>query len=266
MSKLCTEREAVDLKVSDLSMEFGNTKVLRNISLEVEKGEIFAIMGPSGSGKSVLLRTIAGLFHPTAGTVRVGGVDPGDREARQQVAMALVFQAGALFNSMSVYDNLAFYPREHRMCKESIIREKVEFALKILSLEHAATKVPAELSGGMRKRVAIARALVMEPQIVLYDEPTSELDPIMSSTIAEIIATVRRELKVTTLVVTHDRDLSASIPDRVAVLMDGGLIAVETPDRLWKLDNPRIQEFLRPVIDVENPRFRERLEAAGADV
>lgn len=263
MSKLCTDREAVDLKVEGLSMEFAGMRVLHEVSLEVKKGEIFAIMGPSGSGKSVLLRTVAGLLHPTAGSVRVGGVDPGDREERRKVAMALVFQAGALFNSLTVYDNLAFYPREHRMCRESIIREKVEYALTVLSLEHAANKIPAELSGGMRKRVAIARALVMEPQIVLYDEPTSELDPIMASTIAEIIATVRREIKVTTVVVTHDRDLSASIPDRVGVLMEGSLVAVEEPSKLWELDNPKIQDFLKPRIDLENPRFRERLELAG---
>ena len=263
MSQLCTEREPVDLVVDGVSVSFGNQEVLRRVSFEVQPGEIFAIMGPSGSGKSVLLRTIAGLVRPTSGDVRMGGHSISRGATRDAVVMAMVFQAGALFNSMTVFDNLAFFPREHRMCPEKVIREKVDYALRILSLEHAARKIPAELSGGMRKRVAIARALVMEPQIVLYDEPTSELDPIMASTIAEIIATIRNELKVTTVVVTHDRDLSFSIPDRVAVLMEHRLLAVETPARLRELEDPRIRRFLQPEIDLQNPRFRQKLDSVA---
>ncbi|MGF1529830.1 MAG: ABC transporter ATP-binding protein [Puniceicoccaceae bacterium] len=256
MTSLCADREAVDLSVEGVSHSFGKVEVLKDISLKVEKGEIFVIMGPSGSGKSVLLKTIAGLIQPTSGRVLLGGFDNAEKENREKVAIALVFQAGGLFNSLSVYDNLAFYPREHRLCNERTIREKVHFALKILSLEKAVNKKPAELSGGMKKRVAIARALVMEPQIVLYDEPTSELDPIMASTIAEIIATVRNELDVTTLIVSHDRDLAASIPDRVAVMMDGELIALEKRDRLFELEDPKIRGFLNPEINIEKPRFR----------
>jgi phospholipid/cholesterol/gamma-HCH transport system ATP-binding protein len=184
-----TETPAVGITIENLSKKFGTFEVLKNISFNVEPGEIFVLMGPSGSGKSVLLKHIVGLELPSDGRVTVDGHDAASEETREKVRMALVFQAGALFNSMSVYDNLALYPREHRVAGEAGIRDKVMRALQILSLENAAQKYPSELSGGMKKRVAIARALVMEPQLMMYDEPTSELDPVMSATISEIIAT-----------------------------------------------------------------------------
>jgi len=202
---------AVGIAIQGLSKVFGSMTVLDGVTLEVRPGEIFVLMGPSGSGKSVLLKHIVGLEQPSAGRVTINGLDASDEETREKIRMALVFQAGALFNSMTVYDNLALYPREHRLAKESGIRDKVMRALQILSLENAAQKYPAELSGGMKKRVAIARALVMEPQLMLYDEPTSELDPVMSATISEIIATLREQYHVTTIVVSHDRDLALSI-------------------------------------------------------
>jgi phospholipid/cholesterol/gamma-HCH transport system ATP-binding protein len=214
-------------------------------------------MGPSGSGKSVLLRHIAGLDVPTSGSVTVDGGDPTLEETRERVRLALVFQAGALFNSLSVYDNLALYPREHRAGDENAIRKKVTHALKILSVEDAAAKFPSELSGGMKKRVSIARALVMEPQLLLYDEPTSELDPVMSATISEIIATLKQEYSVTSVVVTHDRALALTISNRVGILMDGELITLGTPDELKKSTDPRIVDFLNPKIDIEHPRFKK---------
>ena len=171
------DRSPVRIDVSGLSKSYGPQSVLQQISLAVKPGEIFVIMGPSGSGKSVLLRHIAGLEIPTAGTVAINGEDPSLPATRDRFALALVFQSGALFNSLSVYENLALYPLEHRLCPKPEIRERVMRALRILSIENAVNKLPAELSGGMKKRVAIARALVMEPQVILYDEPTSELDP-----------------------------------------------------------------------------------------
>src|SRR6187551_1712848 len=218
--------------VKDLNKSFGRTKVLRDINLKIRPGEIFCIMGPSGSGKSVLLKHIAGLERATSGDVRIGEHDAGDPATRAKVHLALVFQAGALFNSLTVYDNLALYLREHRMFPESGIRERVLNALSILSLEKAVNKFPAELSGGMKKRVAIARALVMEPQLLLYDEPTSELDPVMSATISEIIATLRQQYHVTTIVVSHDRDLALNIGDRVGILMGGRLVSLGTAAEL----------------------------------
>jgi phospholipid/cholesterol/gamma-HCH transport system ATP-binding protein len=243
--------------IEKLSKSFNGTAVLKDVSLEVQPGEIFVIMGPSGSGKSVLLKHIAGLELPTSGRVLIGDQDASEPGIRARVRLALVFQAGALFNSMSVYENLALYPREHRLCNEAGIRERVMRALQILSLEKAANKFPGELSGGMKKRVAIARALVMEPELLLYDEPTSELDPVMSATISEIIATMRRHTAVTSLVVTHDRDLALAIADRMAILMEGRICAVGRPAEFQHPTDPAIANFLNPTIDLDHPRFKQ---------
>jgi len=245
------------ITVSQLDKTFGRTTVLHDINLEVRPGEIFCIMGPSGSGKTVLLKHIAGLEIATRGSVRIGDYDAADPETRNKVHLALVFQAGALFSSLSVYDNLALYPREHRQCNEAGIRDRVMHALSILSLEKAALKFPSDLSGGMRKRVAIARALVMEPQLLLYDEPTSELDPVMSATLTEIIATLREQTAVTSLVVTHDRDLAFNIADRIAFIMDGRIRAIGTPADFKDPSDPVIANFLNPLIDLKNPRFKQ---------
>jgi phospholipid/cholesterol/gamma-HCH transport system ATP-binding protein len=252
-----TETPAVSVSVQDLSKNFGTHEVLKHITFGVEPGEIFVLMGPSGSGKSVLLKHIVGLELPTSGSVTIDGLDAAAEDTREKIRMALVFQAGALFNSLSVYDNLALYPREHRVGNEASIREKVMHALQILSLDGAAQKLPAELSGGMRKRVAIARALVMEPQLMLYDEPTSELDPVMSATISEIIATLKEEYHVTTIVVSHDRELALGIADRVGILMNGQLISLGPPSELRDPKDPRVDDFLNPKIDLKNPRFKQ---------
>lgn len=251
------ETPAVGVEVEHLTKDFGSLHVLKDVSFKVEPGEIFVLMGPSGSGKSVLLKHIVGLEAPTSGRVTVDGSDALSEEMREKVRIALVFQAGALFNSLSVYDNLALYPREHRIASEAGIREKVMRALQILSLEGAAQKAPSELSGGMRKRVAIARALVMEPQLMLYDEPTSELDPVMSATISEIIATLKDEYHVTTIVVSHDRDLALNIADRVGILMGGKLVFLGPPSELRNPTDAQIADFLNPRIDLRNPRFKK---------
>lgn len=250
------DRSAVQVEVSGLAKSYGSQKVLEEISLLVKPGEIFSIMGPSGSGKSVLLRHIAGLESPTSGTVTINGCNPCEPETRDRFALALVFQAGALFNSLSVYDNLALYPLEHRICPKKEIQDRVMRTLQILSIEGAAHKMPSELSGGMRKRVAIARALVMEPQLILYDEPTSELDPVMSATIAEIIALLKEQYTVTSIVVSHDRDLALTISDRVAILHQGRLRAVAPPAAIRGSDDPIIRDFLNPKIDLQQPRFK----------
>jgi phospholipid/cholesterol/gamma-HCH transport system ATP-binding protein len=251
------ETPAVGVKVENLTKNFGSLHVLKDVSFEVEPGEIFVLMGPSGSGKSVLLKHVVGLESPTSGRVSVDGHDALSNEIRDNVRMALVFQAGALFNSLSVYDNLALYPREHRIANEAGIREKVMRALQILSLEGTAQKFPSELSGGMKKRVAIARALVMEPQLMMYDEPTSELDPVMGATISEIIATLKDEYHVTSIVVSHDRELALGIADRVGILMRGKLVFLGPPSELHNPQNPEIDDFLNPKIDLKNPRFKK---------
>jgi len=252
-----TETAAVGVSIEGLSKSFGRFEVLKNVTFSVAPGEIFVLMGPSGSGKSVLLKHIVGLEQPSAGRVTVAGRDASSEATRAQVRMALVFQSGALFNSLSVYDNLALYPREHQIADESAIREKVMRALQILSLEGSAHKAPSELSGGMKKRVAIARGLVMEPQLMLYDEPTSELDPVMAATISEIIATLKDEYHVTSIVVSHDRELALGIADRVGILMGGELVSLGTPADLRTPADPRVAEFLYPKIDLKNPRFKK---------
>lgn len=251
------ETAAVGVSIEGLSKNFGRCEVLKNITFSVAPGEIFVLMGPSGSGKSVLLKHLVGLEKPTAGRVTVAGRDASSEATREQVRMALVFQSGALFNSLSVYDNLALYPREHQIADEAAIREKVMRALQILSLEGSAHKAPSELSGGMKKRVAIARGLVMEPQLMLYDEPTSELDPVMAATISEIIATLKDEYHVTSIVVSHDRELALGIADRVGILMGGELVSLGTPAELRTPADPRVAEFLYPKIDLKNPRFKK---------
>lgn len=251
------ETPAIAVSFEGLSKSFGSHVVLKDITFNVEPGEIFVLMGPSGSGKSVLLKHIVGLEAPTSGRVLLDGKDAADEATRSQIRIGLVFQAGALFNSLSVYDNLALYLREHRLSDEAKIREKVMHALKILSLQDTAGKFPSELSGGMKKRVAIARALVMEPQLLLYDEPTSELDPVMSATISEIIAALKDEYHVTSIVVSHDRDLARSIADRVGILMDGKLMHLGPPDTLQNPKDPRLKDFLNPKIDLKNPRFKK---------
>ena len=256
MSTLVSDKKSVCVDAEEVGIRFGDTQVISDVSFSVKEGEIFVIMGPSGSGKSVLLRSVIGLLKPTSGRVLIGGLDASDRQTHEKIKTGLVFQAGALFNSMSVFDNLAFYPREHRLAKEYDIREKVEQALEMLSLKEAANKIPAELSGGMKKRVAIARSLVMEPQLLLYDEPTSELDPTMAATISEVIGTLREELNVTSIVVSHDRDLAESISDRMILLKRGTIRASGTAKEVMGSDSEEIEEFFRPEIDVENPRFR----------
>ena len=249
--------KTVGVTITNLNKQFGNVTVLSDISLEVKPGEIFCLMGPSGSGKTVLLKHVVGLEQATSGEVRVGEFDAADPETRKKVHLAFVFQAGALFNSLSVFDNLALYLREHRLGDENEIRERVRHALSILSLEKAANKMPSELSGGMKKRVAIARALVMEPQVLLYDEPTAELDPILSATICEIIATLREQIAVTSFVVTHDRSLALGIADRIAIIMDGRIRATGVPADFRKSTDSAVNDFLNPVIDLKNPRFKK---------
>jgi phospholipid/cholesterol/gamma-HCH transport system ATP-binding protein len=251
---------AARVSVEGLSKSFGSHAVFRNVTFKVDPGEIFVLMGPSGAGKSVLLRHLVGLEAPTAGRVTVDGLDAADEVTRTKVRMGLVFQAGALFNSLTVTDNLALYLREHRIGDERTTAEAVRHALQILSLEDAAEKFPSELSGGMKKRVAIARALVMEPQLLLYDEPTSELDPVMSATIGEIIASLKEQYRVTSVVVSHDRELAFNIADRIGILMGGELIYLGTPEDLRHCRDPRIVDFLNPKFDLKNPRFK-RLES-----
>jgi phospholipid/cholesterol/gamma-HCH transport system ATP-binding protein len=249
-------KKAVSVSVRNLSKSFGSTPVFSDISFEVKPSEIFVLMGPSGTGKSVLLQTLIGLQKADSGKVLIDGKDASEASTHQKIVTSIVFQSGALFNSMTVFDNLALYAREHQLYGPEEIERRVTRIMAILSLEKSKDKMPSELSGGMRKRAAIARALMVEPQLLLYDEPTSELDPVLSTSIAEIIATLREEFGVTSIVVTHDRELAFGIADRIGLMAQGKLLALDKPQEIRNNTHSFIQEFLNPRIDLAHPRFR----------
>lgn len=237
-------RPGVRVQVRGLRKGFRGAEVLRGIELTIERGEIFVIMGPSGSGKSVLLRQIIGLDEPDAGGVLIEGESSQATGTSEHFRMAMVFQSAALLNSLTVGENVGLYLAEHRLLPPPEIARVVREKLALLGLEGEEEKLPGELSGGMKRRVAIARALVMEPQLLLYDEPTSELDPLRSVTIGREILELNRRLGVTSVVVTHDRDLACGIAHRVGFLHEGLLRFTGTPAELRAADDPVIREFL----------------------
>lgn len=240
--------QGLGLEVRDLRKSFGTQTVLNGVSFQVKPGEIFVVMGPSGSGKSVLLRHLMGLEPADAGEILIDGQDiedsPRDANGRRLHRIAMVFQSGALLNSLNLAENVGLYLREHRLKSEKEINEVVLEKLKLVGLEGAEDKLPSELSGGMRKRAAIARALVMDPQLILYDEPTSELDPLSAKVISQEIQEMNRRIGATSVVVSHDRDMAFRIADQIAILYQGDIVALGGPEEVKKCDHPVIQEFL----------------------
>lgn len=251
-----TQNHAASIEVRNLRKSYGEQTVLQNVSFRVEPGQIFALMGPSGSGKSVLLRHLIGLEKADSGEALIAEKDAANPATHTAIQTAMVFQSGALFNSMTVYDNLALYLREHRLCSESEIRSRVENAMEALGLGKSAQKIPAELSGGMRKRVAVARTIVMEPQVIFYDEPTSELDPLTAATVSELIRDVRDRIGATSFVVTHDRELTQGIADQAALLMGGNLIFNGSAEDLKNSPEADIQAFMHPTIKSSSSKLK----------
>ena len=234
----------VSASVRGLYKAYGSQSVLAGLDLDILAGEVLVLMGPSGAGKSVLLRHLIGLESPDAGEVRIGD-RPVDDTIRDQFRLALVFQSGGLLNSLSVAENVGLYLLEHRLVSETERQRVVLEKLKLVGLdEGVADKLPSELSGGMRKRVAIARALTMDPQLVLFDEPTSELDPLAAATVGREIVKLNRRLGATTVVVTHDRDLAFGVGQRIGFLAEGRLQALGTPTEIRAHPNPLLQRFL----------------------
>jgi len=236
----------IPVSVRGLRKSFGGHPVLKGLDLEVRAGEIFALMGPSGSGKSVFLRHLIGLEKPDEGDIQVAGEPISSEGIGDRFRLAMVFQSGGLLNSLTVAENVGLYLSEHRLKPaadiEKIVLEKL--ALVELGPEDAG-KYPSELSGGMKKRVAIARALVIEPQLILFDEPTSELDPLVALTIGREILNLNQRIGATTVVVTHDRDLAFGIADRIAFLLEGEIVALGTPDEIRAHPHPLLQRFLK---------------------
>jgi phospholipid/cholesterol/gamma-HCH transport system ATP-binding protein len=237
--------DGVSLVVKGLHKSFGEQKVLDGIDLEVKPGEIFVIMGPSGSGKSVLLKHMIGLETADEGEILINGEPIHTPEIAAKYRMALVFQSGALLNSLTVAENVGLYLAEHRLKPPEEIDKIVSEKLADVGLKDVLEKMPGELSGGMKKRVAIARALVIEPQMILYDEPTSELDPVSSVIIGNEILNLKRRIHVTSLVVSHDRDLAFGVADRIAVIAEGKILTVGTPDEVKNFKDSRVQNFLQ---------------------
>jgi phospholipid/cholesterol/gamma-HCH transport system ATP-binding protein len=238
----------VSLSVRGLCKSYNGIEVLKGVDFEVSAGEIFVIMGPSGAGKSVLLRQIIGLEKPDRGEVLIAGLPIQSPDDTTRYRVAMVFQSGALLTSMTVGENVGFYLTQHHLKPSGEIADIVARDLEAVGLAGTENKMPDELSGGMRKRVAIARALAVEPQLILYDEPTSELDPVSSVNIAEDIVKLNERIQVTTLVVSHDRDLAFGIANHIAILDSGRIIAVGTPAEIKSNPDPCVQQFLNASI------------------
>jgi phospholipid/cholesterol/gamma-HCH transport system ATP-binding protein len=244
MNDVNQNSSGVSLVVRGLYKNFGEQEVLKDINFEVQPGEIFVIMGPSGSGKSVLLRHLIGLEQPDAGEILINNESITSPEIAAKYRMAMVFQSGALLNSLTLGENVGLYLREHRLKPENEIQKIVSEKLSDVGLADAIEKMPAELSGGMKKRAAIARALVIEPQLILYDEPTSELDPLSSVVVGNEILKLKNRIHVTSLVVTHDRDLAFGIADRIAVIAEGKILTIGKPEEVKNFNDPLVQNFL----------------------
>lgn len=253
------------IEVRNLWSQFGPQVVHRDLNLTVDRGEILSLVGGSGSGKTVLLRQMLGLERPARGEVRVFGrrLHEGGREALRRLSRrwGVLFQEGALFSALSVYDNVALPLRELKTLDESLIRDLVLMKLAMVAIEpRHADKMPAELSGGMVKRVALARALALEPELLFLDEPTAGLDPDRSDKFVELIAGLQRELGLTVVMVTHDLDTLVTLSDRVAVLADLKLIVVGTVREVADFDHPFTLNYFgggRGKRAIEGARLRE---------
>jgi phospholipid/cholesterol/gamma-HCH transport system ATP-binding protein len=242
----------VNVEVRGLRKSFGDHEVLRGLDFVVKAGEIFVIMGPSGSGKTILLKHLIGLEDPDAGEILIGGQPIQAPETMDRFRMAMVFQSAALLNSLTVGENVGLYLSEHRLKPQEEIDRIVSEKLESVGLKGTEDAMPGELSGGMKKRAAIARALVIEPQLILYDEPTSELDPLSAVVIGEEILELNRRIHVTSLIVSHDRDLAFGVADRIAVINEGLILAIGTPEEIMRRPEPLIQRFLHA--DFKRPR------------
>ena len=256
MSRRTPSKSLIELR--DLCMQFRTQNVLQSITLSINRGETVCVIGESGCGKTVLLKLIIGLLHPTAGSVWFDGMDVNQLGGKALIKLRLrfgfLFQMAALFDSLTVYDNVAFGLREHHLCSEEQIRTIVADRLQEVGLPSGLErKKPAELSGGQRKRVGLARALALNPEVMLYDEPTTGLDPIMSDVINELILQTQQSKKTTGVVVTHDMKTVTKVADRVVMLyplarLEPGepqVIFDGPPEQLNSFPDPRVRQFVR---------------------
>jgi phospholipid/cholesterol/gamma-HCH transport system ATP-binding protein len=237
----------VGVRIEKLNKYFGSNHVLKDIDLDIAPGETFSIIGPSGTGKSILLRHIIRLETPDSGQIYFDGqpVFHNGGPLPQTFRSSMVFQSSALFNSLTVAENVGLWLREHRIYPEARIHEIITEKLAIVGLEGSEGLRTSELSGGMRKRVAIARSLAMEPDLVLYDEPTAELDPVTTDELAETILSLKKRTGNTTIIVTHDLNFALYLSDRIAMMHHGEIIETGMPDQIRNSSNPIVQRFIR---------------------
>jgi len=252
------------IEIRNLYKVFGAQMVLNNLSLTVRRGETKAIIGRSGVGKSVLLKNIVGLIHPDSGSIRINGTEVtnlNDKEYdKLRMEIGMVFQGGALFDSMSVGENVGFVLNEFMNLDRQTVRDKVRDSLALVGLKDVEDLMPSQLSGGMKKRVSLARVLCMEPHIILYDEPTSEVDPITAAAINHLIIELRDKLKVTSIIVTHDMNSAYLVADSIAMFYKGQVIADGKPDEIKNSKHPVVQQFIHgdahgPITDDESLVF-----------
>jgi phospholipid/cholesterol/gamma-HCH transport system ATP-binding protein len=241
------ETRAVGVRIEGINKSFGGNHVLKDVNLEIMPGETFSIIGPSGTGKSLLLKLIVKLDTPDSGEIFIDDspvfAGKGTGSSRDY-RLSMVFQSSALFNSLTVGDNVGLWLREKRVCKENRIREIIREKLATVGLEGTEDLKTSELSGGMKKRVAIARSLAMNPDLILYDEPTAELDPINSDELANTIIKVREKTRNTTVIVTHDLNFALYISDRIAMIHEGRIVEVGTPLEIKASRNPTVRSFV----------------------
>jgi phospholipid/cholesterol/gamma-HCH transport system ATP-binding protein len=237
--------EAVGVKKT-----FGSKKVLRGVDISVRDKETLVMIGGSGSGKSTFLKCVIGLVHPDEGSITVDGMDITRLKKESEIAayrrkFGYLFQEGALFDSMSVWENVVFGLRYLTDIPEAKYRSVATEKLALVGLKGVEDNMPAELSGGMKKRVALARAIAAEPEYILYDEPTTGLDPIMSDVINDLIIGIKNKLGVTSIVVTHDMKSAFKIADRIGMLHEGRILQDAPPDGIWKSENAHVQQFIK---------------------
>jgi len=247
MSTEVRETETVR-SMRDLGVSFNGQAVLRGLDLEIPTGQTITVIGGSGSGKTILLKCMIGLLAPTSGSVRFRGQDLSELNGKELVGVrtrfGMVFQGGALVDSMTVGENVAFPLEEHRKLRSSEVREIVRSKLAQVGLQGVESKFPAELSGGMKKRVALARALAMDPEVILYDEPTTGLDPVTAASINRLIAATHKATGATSVVVTHDMVSAYTISERIVMLYEGKIIADDTPGGIRGTTNAVVRQFI----------------------
>lgn len=241
-------KENLMIRLVDVWKSFNGHRVLQGLSLSVPKGQITVILGPSGEGKSVLLKHMIGLIRPDRGKIVVDGIDLDTLDTRSfnefRKKFGMCFQNAALFDSMTVFENVAFPMREHSNLSETEIAKKVADKLALVGLQGAAGKMPSELSGGMRKRVGLARAIALEPEIILYDEPTTGLDPLMTDSINRLILDTQKKLGLTSVIISHDVEAAFQIADSVAMLHEGKIVEQGTPAAFQASRHPFVRRFL----------------------